>query len=245
MRVTFLGAGDAFGSGGQNHSGYLVEASGGKVFLFDCGPTTLIALKRLGLDPAKIDFVAISHLHGDHFSGLSFLFLEYQYENRRTRPLTVAGPPRTEQRVRSVYRGMYRELSQCPLPFPLRFQEMTPGKTHEVEGVEIFAFQVPHQIEEVSLALRATVGGKTVFYSGDTGWTEDLVRYSEGADLAILECSFFETEVGFHLSYPQIRRSRHRFRCKRLVLSHLGREVLARAAEVTEELAHDGLVVEV
>ena len=243
MRVTFLGAGDAFGSGGQNFSSYLVQA-GDRTFLLDCGPTAIIALKRIGFDPGKIDFVVISHLHGDHFAGLPFFFLEYQYEHPRARPLVVAGPPGTEQRVRAVFRAMYRELADRDLPFALRFEEMEPGRTQTIADVEIFPFRVPHQVEDVSLALRVAANGKTVLYSGDTGWTEDLIRYSRGADLAILECCYFDTQANFHLSYPQIREHRHRFECCRLVLTHLGREVLARAAEVSEELAHDGLVIE-
>lgn len=244
MRVTFLGAGDAFGSGGQSHSGYLVEA-GERVFLLDCGPPTLIGLKKIGFDSARIDFVAISHLHGDHFGGLPFFLLEYQYEKPRTRPFLVAGPPGIEERVLALHRAMYRELADQPLPFPLNFQELTPNEPQTVAGIEVFPFRVPHQKKDISLALRVTAGGKTVLYSGDTGWTEDLVRYSHGVDLFICECCFFDTRVDFHLSYPQIVRQRDRMGCKRLILSHLGREVLARAKDLTLETAHDGMVVEV
>ena len=86
MRITVLGAGDAFSSGGRRQSGYLIEAQGQGVLL-DCGTTTLLGLKALGIPAERIDLIAISHLHGDHFGGLSFLFLEYTYENPRTKPL--------------------------------------------------------------------------------------------------------------------------------------------------------------
>jgi ribonuclease BN (tRNA processing enzyme) len=244
VRVTFLGAGDSFGSGGQNHSGYLVEAKG-RVFLLDCGPTALIGLKRAGFDSARIDFVALSHLHGDHFGGLPFFFLEYQYEKPRTRPFLIAGPPGTEERVRAVYRAMYKDLADRSLSFPLNFQELIPNQAQTVAGIEFFPFRVPHLKKGLSLALRATAGGKTILYSGDTGWTEDLVHYSQKVDLFICECCFFETQADFHLSYPQIAKQRDRMGCKRLILSHLGREVLARAQDLTIETAHDGMVVEV
>ncbi|MBI3301519.1 MAG: MBL fold metallo-hydrolase [Deltaproteobacteria bacterium] len=244
MRVTFLGAGDAFGSGGQNHSGYLVEA-GEQAFLLDCGPPALSGLKKAGFDSARVDFVAISHLHGDHFGGLPFFLLEYQYEKPRTRPFLVAGPPGTEKRVQAVHRAMYKDLADQPLPFPLNFQELTPNEPQAVAGVEVFPFRVPHQRKDISLALRVTAGSKTVLYSGDTGWTEDLVRYSQGVDLFICECCFFDTQVDFHLSYPQIAKQRNRMGCKRLILSHLGREVLGRAKDLTLETAYDGMVVEV
>src|SRR5262245_64069453 len=127
MRVTVLGAGDAFCSGGRRHSGYFVEA--GEVgFLLDCGATTLQGLKALGIAAKRVDFIAISHLHGDHFGGLPFLFLEYLYEQPRTRPLLIAGPPGTEERVRMLHRTMYRELDALPLCFPLHFRELTPSQ---------------------------------------------------------------------------------------------------------------------
>ena len=52
-----------------------------------CGPSILQALKRSGRDPGAVDFVLLSHLHGDHFGGVPFLFMEYRYEEPRSRPL--------------------------------------------------------------------------------------------------------------------------------------------------------------
>src|SRR5262245_4294970 len=69
MRVHVLGCGDAFGSGGRNMSGYLVETEE-KLFLLDCGPTSLLAMKRAGFKPSRLDAVFLTHLHGDHFGGL-------------------------------------------------------------------------------------------------------------------------------------------------------------------------------
>ena len=88
VRVTVLGSGDAFGSGGRLHSAYLVESTQ-RTFLLDCGPSVLQGMKRVARDPSKLDFVLLSHLHGDHFGGVPFLFMEYLYEQPRSRPLVV------------------------------------------------------------------------------------------------------------------------------------------------------------
>ncbi len=244
MRITVLGAGDAFCSGGRRHSGYLVETDN-TGFLLDCGPTTLLALKTLNIPADRIDFVAISHLHGDHFGGLPFLFLEYLFEHPRSRPLHIAGPPGTKDRVWALHRAMYRELSERPMCFPLEFYEMPPGQPQTLYGVELFPFRVPHQEKDISLGFRVAVDGKALLYSGDCGWNEDLVRYSQGTNLFICECCYFQSQTTFHISYPQLASQNHRFGCKRLLLSHIGREVLERIDEVTLECAHDGLVVEV
>jgi len=244
MHITVLGAGDAFCNGGRRHSGYLVE-TGQVSFLLDCGATSLLALKTLGLSADRIDFVAISHLHGDHFGGLPFLFLEYLYEQPRSRPLVITGPPGTKDRVWALYRAMYRELSERPLCFPLEFCEMSPEQPQTLYGVELFPFRVPHQERDLSFGYRATVDGKSLLYSGDCGWNEDLVRYSQGTDLFICECCYFQSQTTFHVSYPRIAAESNRLGCKRLLLSHIGREVLERMDEVTLECAHDGLIVEV
>ena len=43
----------------------------------------LQSLKQLGRDPTAIDFVLLSHLHGDHFGGVPFLLMEYRFESPR------------------------------------------------------------------------------------------------------------------------------------------------------------------
>ena len=188
---------------------------GGTTALLDCGATSLAALKRAGIPSDAIDAILISHLHSDHFAGLPFFFLEYVYQEPRRRPLRIAGPPGIEARVL------------------------------EVGGVRVEPFRVPHTEDDISLGLRLQLGARSLLYSGDTGWTEDLVRRSEGTDLFICECSFYESRFPFHLDYPRLAENHERFNTRRLILTHLGREVLARPGEVELELARDGLRIEI
>lgn len=243
VQVLILGSGDAFFASGRHHSAYLVR-SGSATFLLDCGSTALASLKRHGVAPGSIDAVLLSHLHGDHFSGLPFLFLEYLYVEHRSRPLTIAGPPGTEDRVRRLFHTMYPETAESPLPFPIRYLEMLPDSALAVGVVRVEPFRVPHQEKEISLALAVHVEGRKILYSGDTGWTEELVERAAGTDLFICECCFYETRVPFHLDYPRLLENRSRFGTNRLVLTHLGREVLSRAEDLELELATDGLTID-
>jgi ribonuclease BN (tRNA processing enzyme) len=244
LRLTFLGTGDAFSAGGRCMAAYLVETDDAAV-LVDCGPTALLALERKGLNADGVDAVILSHLHGDHFAGLPFLFLEYVYNRPRQRPLVIAGPPGTEERVRAVHQAMYRELSTRPMPFEVIYREMQPEEKTEIAGFRVHPFRVPHQEKEISLGLRLEAGGRTLLYSGDSGWTEAFVEHARGANLFVCECSFFETRADFHLDYPRIAENRARLACDRLILTHLGQEVLARLPEVAEEVAEDGLSLDV
>jgi ribonuclease BN (tRNA processing enzyme) len=243
VRVVVLGAGDAFGSGGRRQSSYLVRGRSA-TFLMDAGPTVLAALKELGQTSDEIDFVLLSHLHGDHFGGLPFMILEYLYERPRSRELLIAGPPGTEQRTMDLFRAMYKETAARPLGFPLRFQTLVDGENANIRGVDIEPFAVPHQEREPSLGLKVSVDGKTIVYSGDSGWTEEFVLRTADVDLFLCECCYWETQVAFHINYPQFERNRSRLRARRILLSHLGREVLAKLDRVNEEYARDGMVID-
>jgi ribonuclease BN (tRNA processing enzyme) len=243
-RVIFLGSGDAFSAGGRHQAGYLVQGPD-SVLLLDCGASTLAAMKQRGVDPGAVDHILISHLHGDHFAGIPFLLLAYTYEQLRDRPLRIAGPPGTEARVRGLFATVYKEIAARTLRFALEFTELAPGVPLALGPMQIEPFQVPHQEQDLSLGCSVNVGGRRIVYSGDTGWTDDLIVRSHHADLFICECCYFETRQPFHLDYRQLAAHRPQFTAKRMILTHLGREVLARRKDIDMELAFDGLVVEI
>ena len=91
MRVQFLGCGDAFASGGRLQTCFCLDG-GEQPLLIDCGATALVGLKRERIDPGSIGWVALSHLHGDHFAGIPWLILDGQFSGR-DQPLVIAGPP--------------------------------------------------------------------------------------------------------------------------------------------------------
>ena len=241
-RVVFLGTGDAFSAGGRHQAAYLLESAGASLLL-DCGAETLGSLKRHELSASPIDTILLSHFHGDHFAGLPFLFLQFVYEEPRTKPLRIIGPPEVEDRVMQLFRAMYADSAAAPLPYELRFIEAQPGKRLVFDGMTIEPFRVPHQEYPPSYGYAIKSGDRKIVYSGDTGWTEDLLMHTEDADLFICECSFFETRLATHLDYPRIAENLERFRARRMVLTHLGQEVLSRRREIELEMAHDGLIV--
>lgn len=238
--LTCLGTSDAFGSVGRHNAGYLVD-TGQTTILLDAGPSVLVAMKTLGLDPNSIDAIAISHLHGDHFAGVPFMLLDFTYESKRTRPLEIIGPPGIEERIYTLYHTLYSERRGETPPFPVRFREMQDGSACEVADARIESFYVPHQVTELSLGHRLLSGGTSIVYSGDTPWTDDLLRQSSGADLFLCECSVFDSEVPRHVRYVEIEQNRQRLECRELMLIHLGSEVRARAAEIELALADDGM----
>jgi len=244
MKLHILGCGDAFGSGGRNQTGYLVEATD-KLFLLDCGPTSLLALKRAGFDPRRLDAILLSHLHGDHFGGIAFFFIEYLYLQPRLEPLIIAGPPGTEAKVRALFDVMYGGGAiEKEIP-PTRFVVLLPDEATEVNGIAVAPFRVPHQSDAISLGLKVSYEGKQILFSGDSLWTERFIELADGVDLFLCECSFFREEPGMHVNYQALAANLGRIGCKQLVLTHLGEEMLSHSSEIAAVVADDGMVLEI
>jgi ribonuclease BN (tRNA processing enzyme) len=241
LTVRFLGSGDAFGSGGRFQTCILVESAVGKVLL-DCGASSLIAMKRFGVDPGAIDAVLITHLHGDHFGGLPFMVLDAQF-SRRTRPLLIAGPTGVEARVRAAMEVLFPGSSGTAQRFDLRFLELPPEETLEAGPVRVTAFPVEHASGAPAYALRLLYDGRVVAYSGDTAWTKSLARAAADADLFVCEAYFFEKQVPYHLDYATLRRHRASLGCRRLVLTHMNADLLERADALDCESAFDGMTI--
>lgn len=244
VTVTFLGSGDAFASGGRFYTCFLVEAPDAS-FLIDCGATAAVAMKQHGVDTTSIDAVILSHLHGDHFGGVPFVILDSQYLAGRTAPLAVAGPPGVAERVSNVTGALYPSLAEPGhLQFEIDYVELLPGATQKIGAVTVTAEQVLHgEPSSTALALRVECSGKVIAFSGDTGWTDALLRVSAGADLFICEAAFYDKEIEGHLSYQTLFRRRRDFDCKRMMLTHMGPDVLARLDDLEIEAASDGFQI--
>jgi ribonuclease BN (tRNA processing enzyme) len=243
LEVTFAGSGDAFGSGGRYQACIHLRVPGRAAVLLDCGATSLSALRACGLDPLSIDTVLLSHLHGDHFGGLPFLILDAQF-GRRERPLTVAGPPGTGERLRQALEALFPGSSATRRRFPVDVVELTPGGVAAVNGTEVTTWEVDHPSGAPPLAMRLRVEGTTIAYTGDTAWTESLPLAADGADLLIAEAYSYDKAIPYHLRYADLLTHRADLTSRRVVLTHMSADMLARA-DIVFETAHDGLLVSV
>jgi ribonuclease BN (tRNA processing enzyme) len=247
MKLTVVGCGDAFGSGGRLQTAYQVDWTGGR-FLIDCGATILIGLNRLKLDPNAIATIFISHLHGDHFAGLVWWLIHAQHVGRRTAPLSVIGPPGLAGRFVSAAEALFPGSSHVPRRYDLNFVELLSEAPLEVGGIRVTAFAVNHPSGAPSYALRFELDGKVIAFSGDSEWVENLVPAGRNADLYIMECYHFDGAPRFHMSWSKITAELDRIGAKRVMLTHMADAMLARRDDISDPrvvLAHDGLSLEI
>jgi len=244
VTLTILGTGDAFASGGRAQAGYLLEANGKRILL-EAGPGVLAEMKRHGIEADSLDAIIISHLHGDHFSGLPFIFLEYMWERPRRHPVIIAGPRKLEQRTWILMRAMFSRFNLKKIREKVKWIVLDPGESIKVAGVKLSTIRSPHTKPDISLSLKIEVNGKTFVFSGDSGWNEELIDFSAGANLLLCECTYFESDhLRFHMNYPELARNRDRFHVGRMILTHLGRETINHTADIQIEMGFDGMKLE-
>jgi ribonuclease BN (tRNA processing enzyme) len=243
MQVQFVGCGDALGSGGRFNTCFHV--TGERVnFLIDCGASSLPALKRLGIARDEIDLILITHFHGDHFGGLPFLLLDAQF-TRRSRPLVVAGPAGIETKLANLMEALFEHSSKTKQRFDLSVIALEPEQSRTFGEVKVTPYPVVHgESGGPFLAYRVEAGGRVISYSADTEWTDMLIPVARGADLFIAEAYYYDKIVKNHLSLKTLEAHLPEINAKRLVLTHMSDDMLARLDELPYTAAHDGMVVE-
>src|SRR6478672_6684696 len=211
MRLTIIGSGDAFGSGGRFNTCFFLETAKGKL-LVDCGASSLVALKAQGLDPNEVDGIVLSHLHGDHFGALPFLLMDAQFLMRRERPLLIAGPPGTRTRLDQSLEVFFPRSSTIKWRFSWKVMEIEVARPTEVLGHCVSTTEVLH-------------------YSGAPS-TAIVLSVAAGADLFVIECFAYSGELPGHITWDVLKPRLPDLRARRIMLTHVNPIMLAHLDEV-------------
>ena len=221
MKIIILGSGTCVPSLERSSCSILVQI-GTQNLLFDTGAGTMRRLLRAGLSIQEISYIFYSHLHPDHTAEfVPFLFAtKYPETYRRRTPFTVVAAKGFEGfygGLRSVY-GRWIELEPG-------LMEILELKNRAADSKHFEAFKVesrPMNHTEQSLGYRITEpSGKTLVYSGDTDYCDDLVILAENADVLVCECALpDEKKVAGHLTPSVAGEIAQKAHVKKLVLTH-------------------------
>ena len=240
MKLTVIGCGDAFGSGGRLNTCFYIKAAS-QGLLIDCGASSLPGLKLRGISVEDIDTIVLSHFHGDHYGGVPFLLLDAM-STGRTKKISIVSPPGGKERISALLELLYPGTSVLP-KLNVEFIEYRSSEELRTPHLSMMAYPVIHSEGALPHGLRIVVEGKTISYSGDTSWTDTLFPLSDDADLFICECNFYNTEVKGHINYKELESKLDQFKCKKILLTHFDTEMLQHLGETTPPCATDGLEV--
>ena len=243
VTVRFVGSGDSFGSGGRFQTCILVDGPGIR-FAMDFGTTSLVALRQQGIEHNSIDAILLTHLHVDHCGGIPFLLMDAMLDAKRTRPLVIAGPKQKKSHMHEISEALFPGMHVMQPKFPLQYIEMSVGQPNPVRDLVVTPESARHTSTTNPTALRVEVGGKIVAYTGDGEFTGEMAQVGQGADLLIAECYYYAKPVKWHLNYLELAANEQGFGAKRVILTHMSREMLDHTADVPQECAKDGTVIE-
>ena len=249
FKLTVLGNNGPFPAKGGACSGYLLQYEDTSVLL-DFGSGSMANLASvLSYDLEDIDAIILTHLHADHISDISVLrYAVFRTNNATDRdgrelriPLYCPSAPQLEYDVLCSY----DKFEVIPLSEEL---------TVEINGLTLnfSPMQHPYPVFAVS----AEAEGRKFIYTGDTSWNQNLIQFSEGADLMLADANLISQDrlAGkpiFHLTAEECGIAAAEAGATRLLLTHftpgsdIGRRVAEAKAGAQKVLGRsDSLIVE-
>lgn len=191
IRVITLGTGNPVPSLRRFGPSTLVQA-GGHTLLFDAGRGVMQRLYQLGVPVENVNKVFITHLHSDHIIALDDVYLT-TWNFGRTGLFHIWGPPGTQKFVKNIEEGYSFDIGirmeDSGLPYPEIKTTLfeTDGVIFEKDGVKVTAFEVNHAPIKPAYGYRVDYNGYSVAISGDTRYSENLIKSTKNVDVLIHE----------------------------------------------------------
>lgn len=205
-------------------SGYWLDTGNdGSKLLLDAGSDTLHRLAQEKLDWPNLDAIWISHHHWDHMAGLPPLLFGMKWAPQtqtRTKPLRIYGGPGLRQVLDGINTANNFQLRGQV--FPVEIKEVESGEVFQVvDDVSAQTLSTPHTAESSAIRLTGR-DNKSLVYTSDTGFSEDLIAFSRDTSVLLMECSFTKDKpVETHLELSDAMRIAHGAAPDQLVLTHL------------------------
>ncbi len=214
FRVTLLGTGSPAPVMRRFGPGVLVQA-GGRNLLIDSGRGVTQRLMQLGLKLGEIDTLFITHLHSDHIVGIPDLWLtgwlEAGYAQRKG-PFRVRGPAGSQNLMDGLVKAFDWDIKARiadqnldPANLKPEVTEVREGVVYEQAGVKVTAFEVDHgELLKPAFGYRVDYAGRSVTISGDTRFSENLIKHASGTDLLIHQVAAARAELLEHPTFKVI-----------------------------------------
>jgi ribonuclease BN (tRNA processing enzyme) len=240
VKLIVVGCSPAWPNPGGAQSGYLIEGATTRVLL-DCGPGVLAKLRERESWP-RVDAIAITHFHLDHWGDLVPWVWGAQFGPAHDLERPQLWLPPGGRAVLAELGGRLGRPDMFETAFVV--DEYERGRPFTVDEVEVTALKVLHYDLD-AYGFRVSANGSVLAYSGDSGPSDALAELARDADLfvceATLEAPNPEGGTRGHLAADEANDAFREAGAKRLLLTHRPSE---RALDPRFEQVHDGYELE-
>ncbi|MDY6776928.1 MAG: MBL fold metallo-hydrolase [Candidatus Nanohaloarchaea archaeon] len=228
MKLTVLGSGSCVVKQGERSSSAYVLEIGSRTFMIDSGTGSLKNLPETDYSVEDLDGVISTHRHPDHISDLVPLVqdkLVRSFEKDENDILILGPEGHREYLIDRIHHEMAENIEDFneKFGFELKIDELRPQQVFKTDDVRVEVQQAEHGPEDFEcLSVRVSSGENTVVFTGDTDYHEQLVDFSENADILVTDCSRPSgKEIDGHMNAEQCGKLAERANVNKLVLSHL------------------------
>lgn len=186
-RIIFLGVGGWISDPRLGHTSILIESSSGEVILLDAGEGVYAKLKNFGYDVDDINYVVITHGHGDHVLGLPTL-VQIRMHNDLEKLCIITFHENVETIKTILKITGYNNAENF-----VKILELEPNKELSIGEYTLEFIEARHTIPAVSV--KVNVEGKCIVYSGDTAYNPKLKDFAKQCNLLIHEASNYSQEA--------------------------------------------------
>jgi ribonuclease BN (tRNA processing enzyme) len=182
----------------------------GTLYVIDAGDGVARRIAKAGFNVRDVGVVFITHHHDDHTAGLGTL-MSAAWDNQRTKPINVYGPPRTEELVKAAVQ--YFTISadiriadggrSIPIEQLFHGHDVEPGVVYQDSNLKVNVIENIHfgfhkgaaAGKHKSYSYRFETPGRVIVFTSDTGPFAGLVEFAKGADLLVAEANSIEQRM--------------------------------------------------
>jgi ribonuclease BN (tRNA processing enzyme) len=182
----------------------------GTLYVLDAGDGVARRIAKAGFNVRDVGIVFITHHHDDHTAGLGTL-MSAAWDNQRTKPINVYGPPRTEELVKAAVQ--YFTISadiriadggrSIPIEQLFHGHDVGPGVVYQDGNIKVNVIENVHfdfhkgaaAGKHKSYSYRFETPGRVIVFTSDTGPFPGLVEFAKGADLLVAEANSIEQRM--------------------------------------------------
>ncbi|WP_416151343.1 MBL fold metallo-hydrolase [Salipaludibacillus sp. HK11] len=214
MKLTVIGFWGAYPEKNEATSCFLLEEEDTKIIL-DCGSGAVSQIQNI-LDLRDIDAAVISHFHHDHIADIGVLTYSRVVDinlKRTKKPLSIYAHREEDDSYTNLAKPPYTDVQSYDSSNPIYIGPFT-----------IYFQRTTHPVPCYAMKVISTKTNKSLIYSADTTYDENLIPFSLDTDLLIAESSFYANQSAAkfgHMNSVDVAKLANQSQAKSVLLTHL------------------------